>query len=50
MAKKKKNEIDLVRASLIGQLRHALALAESPRETVIEFDILETTFELEFDE
>ncbi len=50
MGKKKKYEIDLKRAGLIRQLRHALYLAESPKENVIEFDIFETTFEVEFDE
>ncbi len=38
------------RSELIGQLRTALYLAESPQEKVIEFEILETTFNLEFDE
>ncbi len=37
------------RSELIGQLRQALHLAESPQEKVIEFDILETTFNLEFE-
>ncbi len=48
--KKKKKKPDPRRASLIRQLRYALYLAESPKEICIEFDILETTFELEFDE
>jgi hypothetical protein len=50
MEMEKEYEIDLKRAGLIRQLRHALHLAESPRENVIEFDIFETTFEVEFDE
>ena len=32
------------RSELIQQLRHALYLAESPKEESIEFDIAETTF------
>ena len=40
--------IPLKRHELITQLRHALNLATSPRETVIEFDIFETTFEVDF--
>jgi hypothetical protein len=35
------------RSELIQQLRHALYLAESPGEDVIEFDIADTTFEFE---
>jgi hypothetical protein len=46
----KEKKVDQRRSKLIGQLRRALYLAESPQETCIEFDILETTFELEFDE
>lgn len=50
MGKEKKYEIDLKRAGLIRQLRYALGQVESPRNTVVEFDIFETTFEVEFDE
>lgn len=36
------------RAELIRQLRHALNLAENPKEEVVEFDIDETSFCFEF--
>ena len=35
------------RQKLIQQLRHALSLATSPDEMIIEFDIMETTFEVD---
>ncbi len=35
------------RERLIQQLRHALHLAQCPDEMIVEFDILETTFEVD---
>ena len=37
----------ITREELIGQLRRALALAESPNEEVVEFDIGDTDFTFE---
>ena len=36
-----------IRQLLIRQLRHALHLVECPNEMVIEFDIMETTYEFD---
>lgn len=38
------------RGELIGQLRHALTLAESPAEEMVEFEICDTGFSLDFTE
>jgi hypothetical protein len=38
------------RQKLIAQLRQILYLVESPKETLVEFDILDTTFEVELEQ
>ena len=40
----------MLRSDLIQQLRHALYLAESPDEEVVEFEIGDTEFCFECDE
>lgn len=38
------------REAIISQLRYALYLAESPKNKLIEFDICDTTFCIEFND